>query len=370
MDDMSVTIDITGLPPERVSVVPSPLAELGMALHALSEPGHHPGLQGWATAVSSRLDPCLADRLCEADFLWRTTFSDVFSPFAGIPGGRAIPGATLAEELDQLDQLTDEQFVNAALEFTCQLRYDLREPGPLDDPELRRRSLELAAARGAVQERFTRRLLDDPPTVRTWFRQLMLDCDEAFFADTWARIQPQLAADARHKTELLRRKGLGEALSSLSGAVSLDEEAALVTIDKLLVGRAATGDGGLVLVPTSLGRPHLMVLHRYGWQPAITYPASGSRPQAPSVEQLTRRLEALAHPVRMRLCRHLARAPHTTSELADSHGMSAPEISRHLAVLKKAGLITGCRRGRYVQHQLDLSAVARLGSDFIEGVLR
>ncbi len=88
------------------------------------------------------------------------------------------------------------------------------------------------------------------------------------------------------------------------------------------------------------------------------------------MEQLTRRLEALAHPVRMRLCRHLARAAHTTSELADAHGMSAPEISRHLTVLKKAGLVTDCRRGRYVQHQLDLSAVARLGSDFIEGVLR
>ncbi|MFF9023973.1 DUF5937 family protein [Streptomyces eurythermus] len=367
---MSVTIDITGLPLERVTVVPSPLAELGMALHALSEPGHHPDLRGWATAVSSRLEPCLADRLCEADFLWRSTFSDVFAPFAGIPGGRAMPGATLAEELDLLDKLTDEQFVHAALEFTCQLRYDVQEAGPLDDPELRRRSLELAAARGSVQERFTRRLLTDPPAVRAWFRQLMLDCDDAFFADTWARIQPQLAADARHKTELLRRKGLGEALASLSGAVSLDEEGRVITVDKLLVGRTATGDGGLVLVPTSLGWPHVMVLHRYGWQPTITYPASGPRPQAPSVEQLTRRLDALAHPVRMRLCRHLARSPHTTSELAEAHGMTAPEISRHLSVLKKAGLITDCRRGRYVQHQLDLTAVARLGSDFIEGVLR
>ncbi|MFI9808855.1 DUF5937 family protein [Streptomyces sp. NPDC052301] len=367
---MSVTIDISGLPAERIFVVPSPLGELGMALHALSEPGHHPDLQGWATAVSSRLDPSLADRLCEADFLWRTTFSDVFSPFAALPGGRALPGATLAEELDQLDKLSDEQFVNAALEFTCQLRYEVEDPGPLGDPELRRRSLELAAARGAVQERFTRRLLEDPPVVRAWFRQLMLDCEEAFFADTWARLQPQLAADTRHKTELLRRKGLGEAIASLSGAISLDEEAALITIDKLAVGRAATGDGSLVLIPTSLGWPHVHVLRRYGWQPVITYPASGSRPQAPSVEQLTRRMEALSHPVRMRLCRHLARAPHTTSELADAHGMSAPEISRHLAVLKKAGLITHCRRGRYVQHQLDLSAVARLGSDFIEGVLR
>ncbi|MDQ0908622.1 hypothetical protein QFZ22_004607 [Streptomyces canus] len=54
-------IDIAGLRPERVAVVPSPLAELGMALHALAEPGHHPGLQAWVTGVTARLDPHLAD---------------------------------------------------------------------------------------------------------------------------------------------------------------------------------------------------------------------------------------------------------------------------------------------------------------------
>ncbi len=52
------------------------------------------------------------------------------------------------------------------------------------------------------------------------------------------------------------------------------------------------------------------------------------------------------------------------------HGMTAPEISRHLSVLKKAGLITTRRRGRYVLYQLDVTAVARLGSDFLEALLR
>ena len=81
-------------------------------------------------------------------------------------------------------------------------------------------------------------------------------------------------------------------------------------------------------------------------------------------------MTALSHPVRMRICRHLARSAYTTSELAQVHGMTAPEISRHLGVLKKAGLITTRRRGRYVQHQLDIAVVARLGSDFLEGILR
>ncbi|GAA2925505.1 DUF5937 family protein [Streptomyces mexicanus] len=368
---MSVRIDITGLRQERVAVVPSPLAELGMALHALSEPGHHPGLQGWATGVTARLDSHLADRMCEADFLWRTTFSDLFLACAGLPGGTALPGSTLAEELDLLDKLSDEQFVDAALEFTCALSYGEPGPGPLTDAGLRRRALELAAARGPQQVRFSERLLADPPRIRAWLRQFLLDCDEAFFAETWSRLRHQLAADARHKTELLRRKGLAEALAAVSPAVTLEESAERIVVDKLGDGRTATADGGLLLVPTSLGWPHLMVLHRHGWQPVLHYPVGSPEPAAPpSVDQLTLRMTALSHPVRMRLCRSLARSAFTTSELTQTHGMTAPEISRHLSVLKKAGLVTTRRRGRYVYHQLDVAMVARLGSDFLEGILR
>ncbi|MFJ3667534.1 DUF5937 family protein [Streptomyces sp. NPDC090106] len=367
---MSVRIDIAGLRPERVTVVPSPLAELGMALHALAEPGHHPGLQGWVTGVTAALDPQLADRMCEADFLWRSTFSDLFLPFAGIPGGAALPGATLAEELDQLDKLTDEQFVDAALEFSCAMPYG-EGPSPLVDARVRRRALDLAAGRGPQQERFSELLLADPPRIRAWLRQFLTDCDEMFFAEAWSRLRPQLVADARHKTDLLRRKGLAEALAAVSPVVTLDGAAREITVDKLTVGRTATQDGTLLLIPTSVGWPHLSVLYRRGWQPVVHYPVGAPELTPPaSVEQLALRMTALSHPVRMRICRHLARSAYTTSELAQAHGMTAPEISRHLGVLKKAGLITTRRRGRYVQHQLDIAVVARLGSDFLEGVLR
>ncbi|GGX98232.1 transcriptional regulator [Streptomyces minutiscleroticus] len=353
-----------------VAVVTSPLAELCMALHVLAEPGHHPGLQAWVAGVTARLDPCLADSMGEADFLWRTTFSDVFVPAAGLPGG-TLPGATLAEDLDLLDRLSDEQFVDAALEFTCALPYDTRPARVLADPAMRERALELAAARGPQPVRFTRRLLEDPPHVRVWLRRFLEDCDEAFFADVWSRMRHQLTADARHKTDILRRKGLAEALTAVSPVVTLDEDEQRITVDKLNEGRTSTADGSLLLIPTSLGRPHLMVLHRYGWQPVLHYPVSSPAPAAPpSVEQLTLRMTALSHPVRMRMCRHLARSAFTTGELAKVEGMSAPEISRHLALLKKAGLITTRRRGRYVLHQLDVTVVARLGGDFLEGVLR
>jgi DNA-binding transcriptional ArsR family regulator len=323
------------------------------------------------TGVTARLDPHLADRMSEADFLWRSTFSDLFLPYAGIPDRTALPGATLAEDLDLLDKLSDEQFVDAALEFTCAVCYDTRGPAALSDADVRRRALDLAAARGPRQLQFSERLLADPPRTRAWLRQFLEDCDEAFFADAWSRLRHQLAADARHKTDLLRRKGLAEALASVSSAVRLDEEAGRITVDKLGEGRTATADGGLLLVPTSLGWPHLMVLHRHGWHPVLHYPVGSPELSAPPpLEQLTLRMAALSHPVRMRMCRSLARSAFTTGELAQVHGMTAPEISRHLSTLKKAGLLTTRRRGRYVLHQLDVTAVARLGSDFLEGILR
>lgn len=372
---MSVHIEIAGLPQERIFFDPSPLAELGVALHALGEPGHHPGMHGWATATTACLKPDLADRLCEADFLWRNTFSDVFMPFAGLVDGDGRPGATLADELDLLDRLEDERFVMAALEFTCGTTYNEGGPSPLTDPVRGARALELAATRGTRQLDFAERLLTDPHTVRTWLRRLLEDCDEAFFADTWRRVRVQLAADARHKTEILRRKGLAEVLTSVSAALSVDPDGRRITADKLVPGTTTALDhtlgAGLTFVPSHFAWPHLMILHAPGWRPVIHYPVAAPDLAKPtSVETLERRLTALAHPVRLRLCRDMARAPFSTGELAHATGLTAPEVSRHLTLLKKAGLVTTTRRGRYVMHQLDVTVVARLGSDFLEGILR
>jgi DNA-binding transcriptional ArsR family regulator/ribosomal protein S18 acetylase RimI-like enzyme len=374
---VSVIIDIAGLPHDRIRVKPSPLAELGMALHAFTESRHHPRLAAWVTATTARLDPHLADRLEEARFLWGATFSDVFTAFAGLPPEEeAEPAGTLAGELDLLDRVAVEEFVAALLESVCDPSYGAglygaRTPSPLTDAVVRRRTLTLAAAQGRPLVDFTGRVLADPGWAREWFRGLMTECEEAFFAETWRQVGPGLAADARHTAELLRRKGLGAALAHASPAVTYDEETARITVDKLTAARTAAARHGLTLVPTRLGSPHLMVLHRYGWQPVLHYPvAAQDPPPGPTVEELTLRMEALAHPVRMRMCRMLSRSPYSTIGLAEAHGLSAPEVSRHLAVLKRAGLVTSSRRGRYVLHELDVELVARLGTDFVGHLLR
>ncbi|WFB08136.1 DUF5937 family protein [Streptomyces sp. LX-29] len=360
---MANVIEIAGLPPERIVFSPSPLAELGAALHALAEPGHHPGLHAWVTATTACLKPELADRLHEADFLWRSTRSDLLLP--------ATPGATLAEDLDALDRIEDEAFVAAAFEISCSASYTRCTPSPLVDAEQRARTREQAAARGPRQAAFVDRMLEDPEGLRVWLRRLFEDCEQAFFGDTWQRVRVQLAADARHKAELLRHKGLAGALAATSAALSLDEENGRILVDKLAAGHTTASGEGITFIPTAFGWPHLLVVHAPGWRPVVQYPVASPELPAPAAARLVQaRLEALAHPMRMRLCRSMARGAHTTGELAEAYGISAPEVSRHVAVLKKAGLVRARRRGRYVLHELDLSVVTRLGSDFLESVLR
>jgi DNA-binding transcriptional ArsR family regulator len=103
----------------------------------------------------------------------------------------------------------------------------------------------------------------------------------------------------------------------------------------------------------------------------VQYPVAEASPSEQiSLETVTLRLEALAHPVRLRLLRTLARGSHTTGELAHAWELSPPEVSRHLAVLRRAGLLTARRQGRYVHYTVNLPDLAALGADLLAAVLR
>ncbi|WP_420823993.1 DUF5937 family protein [Streptomyces roseifaciens] len=373
-----MVIDVSDVPLDRVSFAVSPLAELGAVLHVLAEPSHHPGLLDWASRTRAHLPPDLADRLHEADILWRSTRSDLFLPgsAAAALNGTDVAAADLKasrleEELDAWDRLDDDAFVVAAVEISCATSFAHPRPSPLRRPEDRRRARELAAARGLRQAAFADRLLEDPQKVRAWLRRLLEDCERHFFGEVWQNVRPQLAADARHKIELLKRRGLAHAVSAVSPAITLDTERHHLVIDKLQDGRVKATSTGLVLLPTAFGWPHLVVRDAHGDRPVLQYPvAVPELPPALSLAVVQQRLEAVAHPLRLRLCRTLARGPHSTTELADANGLTAPEVSRHLGVLKKAGLTRTRRQGRYVFHELDIELVGRLGADLLGNALR
>ena len=64
-------------------------------------------------------------------------------------------------------------------------------------------------------------------------------------------------------------------------------------------------------------------------------------------------LAALADPVRRELVRLLSRGELAAGELADRFPVSRPAISRHLRVLREAGLVTARAEGKRRLYALD-----------------
>ncbi|MDQ2846678.1 MAG: DUF5937 family protein [Actinomycetota bacterium] len=364
---MSVALDITGLAPEQFVFAPSPLAELGSTLHAITEPAHHRAQAGWIATIASSVEPGLMDQLIDADFLWRTSRADLLLP--------ASPRPSLLEELDQWDTLDDEDWVRAALiTSSCGALSPRSDLGsPLTDPLARELVRDRATARGLRQLDFVQAVLESPTTARNWIRGLLLQCAEQFFDDVWTKIIGHLRADARTKHDQLTTKGLAQALAAISPSLHLDKSGQRITVDKLQDSYTSAGQAGITFLPSVFGHPHLLVVHAAGWRPVLQYPiaTAGVGAQHPaSLDDIQQRLHALDHPLRIRLARSLIRGPHTTGELSDSWNLTAPEVSRNLALLRQAGLVTSHRDGRYVRYSLDLVNTARLGGDIIDALLR
>ncbi len=81
---------------------------------------------------------------------------------------------------------------------------------------------------------------------------------------------------------------------------------------------------------------------------------------------------ALADPTRLTVLGRLARArgPLTVSEVADCCGVHLSGVSRHLGLLRQAGIVISRREGRQVKYELDRSTLCgalRSFADALEG---
>ncbi len=74
--------------------------------------------------------------------------------------------------------------------------------------------------------------------------------------------------------------------------------------------------------------------------------------------------KALGDPVRWTIVRELQGGLRCACELADIAGVSPPLLSHHLKVLREAGLISGTKRGRWIDYTLDADALTELFAAF------
>lgn len=64
---------------------------------------------------------------------------------------------------------------------------------------------------------------------------------------------------------------------------------------------------------------------------------------------------ALSDPTRRSILRMLGEREMTVGEIVDQFAISQPAVSRHLAVLRQAGLVQAARSGQSVVYRLDTS---------------
>lgn len=63
-------------------------------------------------------------------------------------------------------------------------------------------------------------------------------------------------------------------------------------------------------------------------------------------------LAALAAPERLKIVRFLADGPRTVTEIADMLAVAPVNVSHHVSVLKRAKLIVGNKKGRFIFYSL------------------
>ena len=77
---------------------------------------------------------------------------------------------------------------------------------------------------------------------------------------------------------------------------------------------------------------------------------------------LDRAFLALADPIRRAIVARLSRGPATVNELAEPFDITKQAVSKHIAVLEQAGLVTRSRDAQRRPVHLDAAALERLTS--------
>lgn len=71
-------------------------------------------------------------------------------------------------------------------------------------------------------------------------------------------------------------------------------------------------------------------------------------------------MRALADPTRREILNMLKAGRMAAGEIADRFPVTGASISRHLSVLRDAGLIRDCREGKFIYYELNASVLEEL----------
>jgi DNA-binding transcriptional ArsR family regulator len=200
-------------------------------------------------------------------------------------------------------------------------------------------------------------LLADPAAARERLADLMLVAWRELVAPFWPRIRALLDGEVDARSRTLARHGLRRLFDELHPRIHWADEG--VVCDRPDDDDVELDERGLVLMPSAFVWPAVASIVDPPWQPTIAYPARGIAELWRSPEPPPQALARLLGQTRAMLLAALDE-PRSTTTLAALTELSPAGVSRHLLVLRDAGLLAARRRGHEVRY-----ARTRLGESLL-----
>jgi DNA-binding transcriptional ArsR family regulator len=297
----------------RVRLAVSPLYELQFSLDVLRDPDRQGAHLPWVRAARDALadvDLSLLDALVPV----RGIVPDFIAP----PPDRPLPD--VAAELERVRRTP-----------VAQVRRELR-----------------ACFAGRRPPPIARRLLADPEGGLEEIVEALRSYWELALAPFWPRVRALAEAEIAARARALAERGPLGLFADLHPDLAWHD--GVVQVDRPPDVDVELGGHGLLLVPSAFGTGLAFIVDR-PWQPTILYPAAGVgalwEPVGAAPE---RALSALLGTRRAEVLVGLSR-PATTGDLAHTLGASPAGVSEHLQILRRAGLVSPHRDGRFVRYR-------------------
>ncbi|HEY0501441.1 MAG TPA: helix-turn-helix domain-containing protein [Kutzneria sp.] len=312
----------------RVLTEPDPRWELVLSLHHLSPTGEPDRHSAWRREVRPRLSEAAAAHafgLLRQLVPGRGNFPDFLTP---LPTSDGIGGA--------FDVIRSTPRTRLALD------------------------LSPARLRRVSEGRFSHGLAAGHPESMSDLVGALRRYHDAAIAPVWDEIGDHVRADGESRVRELADDGLGGMFTRLGP--SFRWRWPWLETDYPRTHEIRLGGRGLTLVPSffCLGDPVTLIDEEL--PPMLVFPARPLRRDRDADERTLFHLAQVIGRTRARILVAL-RAPRSTSELAETIGMSLASASQQVTLLRNAGFVSSRRDGQSVRHRVTRKGKALLESN-------
>jgi DNA-binding transcriptional ArsR family regulator len=357
-------VRIDGIASTSVKFSFSPLQEVLRALHVLADPRHHAEQMAWLRGVRRRMTPSIKAGLRRFAFLL-IPVPELFADLLPSPRATTFDREVilLGKSLKQFRAALVRRMLDKRLISSSDLIQATR-------PAALKRLATEASQRWPGNAPLFWDFIADSKGLLDDFCQVIAAFFECGLAAQWERFESLAWDDAALRKRLLQRFGVAAMLRTLTRELTVDGDrrrASVIYGGKESAGTRLElpGNATIALTPSYFIWPHatFVVLKRVTLDVRIAYPLASPVTACVSGgrwSEAAKSFTALSDPLRLQMLELLRQRDLSTREFAGLLRLSEGAVSRHLSILRNAGLVTSVRDGYFVLYRRAPDGLSRL----------